>query len=279
MPEGHLLFGDLPNNVIRKWDPAEGDSIVRTRTGYAAADVPPGVAMGSNGMTLDRHGRLTICESGNRRVTLMEPDGTIRVLADRYEGKRLNSPNDLVYRSDGSLYFTDPPHGLPGEDRDPGKELPFNGFYRVAGGRIELLSGELTRPNGIAFSPDETALYVTNSDPRKKIWTRYEVGPDGGIHGGTIFLDLTREPGQPPDGMKVDIRGNLYLTGPGGLWIVSASGKILGLVRTEMEPANCAWGGSDGRTLYLTAHGDLYRIRLAIPGIRPPLLDRTPGVG
>jgi gluconolactonase len=235
--------------------------------------------MGSNGMTLDRRGRLTICEPGNRRVTRMEHDGTLTVLADRFEGKRLNSPNDLVYRSDDSLYFTDPPHGLPGEDTNPGKELPFNGFYRVVGGRIELLSGEMTRPNGIAFSPDEMVLYVTNSDPKRKLWMRYEVGEDGSVQGGTVLLDLTRQPGQPPDGMKVDVQGNLYLTGPGGLWIVSAAGRILGRIHTEMEPANCAWGDADGRTLYLTAVDDIYRIRLSIPGIRPPLLDPTPAVG
>jgi gluconolactonase len=196
----------------------------------------------------------------------VEEDGTISILADRFDGKRLNSPNDLVYHSDGSLYFTDPPHGLLGEDGSPDKELPFNGFYRVAAGGIQLLSDEMTRPNGLAFSPDERYLYVANSDPQQKIWMRYEVRPDGSVQEGVVFLDLTREPGQPPDGMKVDIEGNVYLTGPGGLWIVSPSGKILGVIRTEQEPANCAWGGPDGRTLYLTACGDIYRISLSIPG-------------
>jgi len=279
MPEGYLLFGDLRHNVIRKWDPSVGASVVRTRTGYADADTPPGAGMGSNGMTLDGEGRLTICEPGNRRVTQMEEDGAITVLADRYDGKRLNSPNDVVYRSDGSLYFTDPPHGLPGEDSNPKKELAFNGLYRVAAGKIQLLSRDMTRPNGLAFSPDEKYLYVANSDPKQKIWMRYEVLPDGDIQGGSVFLDLTREPGQPPDGMKVDIQGNLYLTGPGGLWIVSASGRILGVIRTEKEPANCAWGGPDGRSLYLTACGDIYRIHLAIPGVLPYRLDPASGVG
>ncbi len=269
MPEGHLLFGDLPQNVIRRWHPDEGDSIVRTRTGYSPADVPPGPAMGSNGMTLDATDRLLICEPGNRRVTRQEADGSLTVLADRYEGKRLNSPNDLVCRSDGILYFTDPPHGLPGEDTHPGKELPFNGFYRLVGGQLELLSDAMSRPNGIAFSPDERWLYVTNSDPKQKVWMRYAVADDGRIERGTVLLDLTGEPGQPPDGMKVDIEGNLYLTGPGGLWIVSPAGAVLGRLRTELEPSNCAWGDADGRTLYLTAVSDLYRIRLKIPGVRP----------
>ena len=269
IPDGYLLFADLPHNVIRRWDPRHGASVVRTRTGYAAADIPPGGSMGSNGMTLDGEGRLTICEPGNHRVTRQEPDGRLTVLADRFEGERLNSPNDLVYKSDGALYFTDPPHGLPLEDDDPAKELPFNGVFRLADGKLTLVTAELPRPNGLALSPDEKYLYVSNSDRNNKIWMRYDVERDGSLANGKLFLDLNGEPGQEPDGMKVDRRGNLYLTGPGGLWITDPAGRILGVIRTTHEPANAAWGDADGKGLYLTARGALYRIRLSIEGIRP----------
>jgi gluconolactonase len=266
MPGGYLLFGDLPRNIIRRWTPGGSVTVERTRSGYADSDTPPGVAMGSNGMTLDPQGRLTICEPGNRRITRLEPDGQLTVLADRYEGKRLNSPNDLVYKSDGSLYFTDPPHGLIHEDADPQKELPFNGIFRIAGGQLHLLNREMTRPNGLAFSPDEKYLYVANADPGNKIWMRYEVQPAGSLVHGTVFLDLNRERGQPPDGMKVDRNGNLYCAGPGGLWIVAPNGRILDVIRTHQEPSNCAWGDGNRRTLYMTAPHELYRIGLGIPG-------------
>jgi gluconolactonase len=264
--EGFLLFADLPNNVIRKWAPGGAVTVVRTRSGYADADKPPGASMGSNGMALDAEGRLTICEPGNRRVTRLEADGRLTVLADRYEGRRLNSPNDLVYKSDGSLYFTDPPHGLIDEDRSPQKELDFNGIFRVVGGELQLLSKEMTRPNGLAFSPDEKFLYVANSDWQRKIWMRYEVGSDGSLSNGTVFLDLSAECCQAPDGMKVDREGNLYCTGPGGIWILAPSGKILGIIRTRHEPSNCAWGDADRRALYITGRSEIYRIRVAIPG-------------
>jgi len=270
MPGGYLLFGDLPNNVIWRWDPGTGlVSVMRERSGYADADRPPGGAMGSNGMTLDSQGRLMVCEPGNRRVTRTEPNGSITVLADRYDGKRLNSPNDLVYRkADGSLYFTDPPHGLVQEDLDPAKELPFNGVYRVADRKLQLVERALRRPNGIAFSTDESYLFVSNSDPARKIWMRYRVQPDGSLADGTVFLDLTGMPGQAPDGMKVDQEGNLYLTGPGGVWILAPSGEILGVIRTRQEPANLAWGDDDRRTLFMTAPNEVYRIRLGVPGVR-----------
>ena len=268
MTEGYLLFGDLPNNVIWRWDSPGKVSVWRARSGYAQADRPPGPAMGSNGMTLDNEGRLTVCEPGNRRVTRTEPDGSITVLAERYEGKRFNSPNDLIYRtSDDSLYFTDPPHGLRKEDADSAKELPFNGIYRLAGDTLQLLNREMARPNGIGFSPDERYLYVANADPGNKIWMRFEVRPDGSLANGTVFLDLNQHAGQAPDGLKVDQEGNLYLTGPGGLWITSPSGEILGVIRTRQEPSNAAWGDDDRRTLYLTAPNEVYRIRLGIAGV------------
>jgi gluconolactonase len=266
MPGGYLLFGDLPNNVIRKWMPDGTVTVVRTRSGYASADKPPGAAMGSNGMALDPQGRLTICEPGNRRVTRLEADGRLTVLAERYAGKRLNSPNDLVYKSDGSLYFTDPPHGLIREDDDPQKELDFNGIFRVADDTLQLVNKAMARPNGLALSPDEKYLYIANADPRRKIWMRYDVQPDGSLTNPIVLLDLTGVSGQSPDGMKVDREGNLYCTGPGGLWIVAPSGTVLGLIRMQREPSNCAWGGADRRTLYMTARDEVYRMPLLIPG-------------
>jgi len=268
--DGSLLFSDIPNNTIYRWTPDGKVTIFRKPSGYDGTDAPPGAFIGSNGLTLDRQGRLVICEHGNRRVTRLEKDGKLTVLADRFEGKRLNSPNDAVFKSDGSLYFTDPPYGLVKQDDDPAKELPFSGIYRLAGGKLQLLSKDLTRPNGLAFSPDEKYLYVANSDARRKIWMRFEVRPDGTLGASKVFYDVTSEsaPGLP-DGLKVDRKGNVYATGPGGVWIFSPEGKHLGTIQPPEVPANCAWGDKDGRTLYMTARTGLYRIRLSIEGIRP----------
>jgi gluconolactonase len=203
-------------------------------------------------------------------VTRLEKDGRLTVLADRYEGKRLNSPNDLVHKSDGSLYFTDPPFGLPKFYDDPRKELPYSGVFRLAGGTLQLVSKDLIGPNGLAFSPDEKYLYVDNWDVKKKVVMRYEVNSDGTLSNGRIFFDMTGAPGEEAlDGLKVDQRGNLYVSGPGGLWIISSEGKHLGTIKAPKLPANFAWGDEDGRTLYMTARTGLYRMRLNIPGIRP----------
>jgi gluconolactonase len=192
------------------------------------------------------------------------------VLADRYEGKRLNSPNDLVYKSDGALYFTDPPFGLPRAFDDPHKELPFSGVFRVHEGQTTLLSRDLKGPNGLAFSPDERYLYVGNWDLERKVVMRYEIKADGTLADGAVFYDMTRAPGEDAiDGLKVDQHGNLYVCGPGGVWILSPEGKHLGLIKGPESPHNLAWGDEDGRTLYLTAMTGIYRIRLRIPGIRP----------
>jgi gluconolactonase len=268
--DGSLLFSDIPNNTIYRWTPDGKVTIFRKPSGYDGTDAPPGAFIGSNGLTLDRQGRLVICEHGNRRITRLEKDGKLTVLADRFEGKRLNSPNDAVFKSDGSLYFTDPPYGLVKQDADPAKELPFSGIYRLAGGKLQLLSKDLTRPNGLAFSPDEKFLYVANSDEKRKIWMRFEVRPDGTLGASKVFYDVTSEtaPGLP-DGLKVDRKGNVYATGPGGVWIFSPEGRHLGTIQPPEVPANCAWGDKDARTLYITARTGLYRIRLTIPGIRP----------
>ena len=266
--QGNLLFSDIPNNTIHEWT-SSGVSVFRQPSG-AYGPEGEGSSAGSNGLTLDRQGRLIICEHGNRRLTRLEEDGTITVLADRYQGKRLNSPNDAVYKSDGSLYFTDPPYGLEQQDEDPKKELEFNGIYRLADGELQLLYSELTRPNGLGFSPDENYLYVANSDPARKIWMRFEVEPDGTLSNGTVFYDVTSETATGlPDGLRLDREGNVYATGPGGVWIFSPQGTHLGTIQPTEVPANCGWGDGDGKTLYMTARTGLYRIRLGIAGLRP----------
>jgi gluconolactonase len=267
---GYLLFSDPNANAIYRWSPDGQVSIFRTKSGYAGVDVGEYGQPGANGLTLDREGRLTINQHGNRRVVRLEKTGALTVLADRYQGKRLNSPNDLVYRSDGALYFTDPPFGLPKFFDDPRRELAFSGVFCLINGELKLVSTDLTGPNGLAFSPDERYLYVGNWDPRKKVVMRYEVRPDGGLANGQVFFDMTGAPGEDAlDGIKVDQGGNLYVSGPGGLWILSAQGKHLGTLRGPEHPHNLAWGDDDGRTLYLTAQTGLYRIRLSVAGVRP----------
>ena len=269
-PDGYLLFSDPNANTIYRWSPEGTVSVFRTKSGYTGVDIGRYHQPGSNGLTLDPEGLLTINEHGNRRVTRLERTGRITVLADRYEGKRLNSPNDLVYRSDGSLYFTDPPFGLPGAFDDPAKELPFSGVYRVADGAVTLLTRELRGPNGLAFSPDEKYLYIGNWDLERKVLMRYEVYPDGTLGQGQVFHDFTadREP-VALDGIKVDIEGHVYVSAPGGVWILSPAGKTLGRIVPPEHDANFTFGDSDGRTLYLTASTGLYRIRVGVPGIRP----------
>lgn len=270
VPDGYLLFSDPNSNTIYRWSDSDGLSVFRTKSGYTGADIGEYGQPGSNGLALDRDGRLTIDEHGNRRVTRLEKNGSLTVLADRYQGKRLNSPNDLVYRSDGSLYFTDPPFGLPKFFADPRKETPYSGVYRWSDGTLQLLTTALSGPNGLAFSPDEQFLYLGNWDEKNKVVMRYAVQPDGTLADGRVFFDLTSAPGADAiDGVKVDQQGNVYVSGPGGLWIVSAAGTHLGTIAGPEHPHNFAWGGADGKTLYLTAQTGLYRIRLGISGSRP----------
>jgi len=269
-PAGYLLFSDPNANTIYRWSPDGSVSVFRSKSGYSGPDIGRYRQPGSNGLTLDQEGRVTINEHGNRRVTRLEPSGKITVLADRYEGKRLNSPNDLVYRSDGALFFTDPPFGLPKVFDDPGKELPFSGVYLVRDGKLRLLTRELTGPNGIAFSPDEKYLYVSNWDLSRKVLMRYEVKVDGGLQNGMVFYDFTSETEAVAlDGVKVDVDGNVYVSAPGGVWILSPAGKPLGRIVPPEHDANLAFGDADGRSLYLTATAGVYRIRVNIPGIGP----------
>jgi gluconolactonase len=266
---GYLLFSDPNANTIYKYSAADGKlSVFKTNSGYSETNIAEYFQPGSNGLALDLQGRLTINEHGNRRVTRVEKDGRVTVLADKYEGKRLNSPNDLVYRSDGTLFFTDPPFGLPKVYDDPRKELPYSGVFGLYKGQLKLISTDLKGPNGIAFSPDEKYLYVGNWDPAKKIIMRYEVGADATLSKGRVFFDMTQAPGDDAiDGIKVDRQGNLYISGPGGLWIISPEAKHLGTIIAPKHPHNLAWG-DDGKTLYLTAQGSLYRMPLKVSGAR-----------
>ena len=269
-----LLFSDPNSNVIWKYAP-DGNKpgrleVFRAPSGYAGADIGEYRQPGSNGLTLDPQGRLVINQHGNRRVVRLERDGRETVLADRFDGKRLNSPNDLVYRADGTLFFTDPPFGLPKVFDDPRKELPYSGVYALHRGKLTLVSRDVTGPNGIALSPDERFLYVGNWDEKKKVVTRYEVGEDGTLRNGRLFFDMTAVAGEDAlDGIKVDQRGNLYVSGPGGLWVLSPAGKHLGTIIAPRHVHNLAWGDADGKSLYLCAREGLYRLRLNIPGVRP----------
>jgi gluconolactonase len=265
-PNGVLWFSDVIGNVTRQWSP-DGTVIELLRPGgYDGNSLPPGGFIGPNGATAGPNGTVLLCQHGNRRIVSIAPDMTVTPVVDRFEGKRLNSPNDLVFRSDGSLYFTDPPYGLPKLDKDQAKELPFNGVFRLAGGKLQLLIDDLTRPNGLAFSPDESTLYVANSDEHYRIWMRYDVGVDGTVRNGRVFANVSAEPEAGlPDGLKIDSGGNLWATGPGGVWVFTPTGRHLGTIKPPEQPANCAWG-DDGRTLYITAVTGLYRIRTSVAG-------------
>ncbi len=283
--DGYLLFAEIPSNTIRKVVPGTGATIWLRPSGYLGSAPFKGREPGSNGMTLDARGRLTVAGHGQRdvyRVDSLGEPGKHTILADTYRGKRLNSPNDLVYRSDGSLYFTDPPYGLPMQnDSDPGKQLAVNGVYRIAGAadqppgaaprrdRLQLLVSDLPRPNGIAFSPDQKFLYVSNTEPRK-LWMRYPVNADGTLGPGAVFFDASSDPRRGnPDGIKVDTAGNVYGAGPGGVWIFSPAGKHLATIAVPEVVSNLGWGGEDGRALFITATSSVYRIDLSVPGVRP----------
>jgi gluconolactonase len=264
-----LLFSDPNANRIYEYDPAgEGAlRVFREKSGYDGADVAEYGQPGSNGLARNpRSGAITVAEHGRHRISELGPDGAARTLVDAENGRRLNSPNDLVFRSDGMLFFTDPPFGLPKFFDDPRKQLPYSGVYALRGGELRRLSTDLSGPNGVAFSPDEKFLYVTNWDEKKKIVMRYEVASDGSLSRGRVFFDMTRAPGaEALDGVKVDREGNLYVSGPGGLWILAPDGTHLGTLRGPRLPANFAWG-EDGKTLFLTARSGLYKTRLLIPG-------------
>jgi gluconolactonase len=270
--DGALLFSSPNTNAIYRLDPDVGEvTVFRSKSGYTGIDIGRFAQPGSNGLTFSPGGLLTMCQHGNRRIVRVNLHGDLTVLADAYDGKRLNSPNDLVYRSDGTVYFTDPPFGLPDVFDDRAKELEFSGVFAARNGEVRLVTDELEGPNGIAFSPDERYLYVGNWDPDRKVVMRYEADGAGGFGAqGEVLYDMTDAPGEDAiDGIKVDEAGNLYVCGPGGIWVVSPQGEKLGLLELPENPHNLAWGGEDARTLYVTALTSVYRLQLGIPGIRP----------
>jgi gluconolactonase len=265
---GHLLFSDIPNKRIVRWRRLpEGPELTTYATGM------------SNGLTLDRQGRVLAAEHDGRRVTRVADDGTRTVLAEHFQGKRLNSPNDIVVKSDGAVYFTDPPYGVrpapPGTVRPagwwtqpiPGKEQPSNGVYRLApDGTLRLVADDFALPNGLAFSPDESVLYI--DDSAHKHIRAFDVAPDGSLTRGRILLDMASDDLGVPDGLKVDVRGTVFCTGPGGVWVCRADGALLGRIVLPELPANLAWG-EDGSVLYLTARTSVYRLATKTRGVLP----------
>ncbi len=252
---GFLVFSDIPADQMKRWSPIDGLTDYRVPSGK------------SNGLTYDRQGRLLACEHANRRVTRTEADGSISVIASHYQGKRLNSPNDLIVKSDGSIYFSDPPYGLGEAFSEPAEqEQPGNGVYRLSpdGKTLTVLVDDFDRPNGLCFSPDESLLYV---DDTARMHIRvFQVQADGGIDKGRLFAEEKGE-GGVPDGMKVDVRGNVYLTGPGGIWIFSPQGEHLGILKVPEGAANLAFTGPQWRTLIITATTSIYRVECKVPGI------------
>jgi gluconolactonase len=282
---GYLLFSEVAGNAIYKWTPDGKLSIFLKPSGYTGSGLSESKRthngrafvhlIGSVGITLDPNGRVVFTAQGDRTIVRLEKDGTRTVLADRYEGKRLNSPNDLVYKSDGALYFTDPSSGFERGDNDPKKELPFDGIFLLKDGKLRLIQKTYKLPNGLALSPDEKYLYAIDS-LRSSVF-RYEVLPDDTIADERLFVNMSadlrtargKDRGEA-DGIKVDVKGNVYSSGPDGIWIMSREGKHLGTIITPTRITNPAFGDADGKMLYLTTHtGELYRVRLKIEGVRP----------
>ncbi len=268
--KGSVVFSDVPENVIFQWKPGATVATQFLKPSGMLTPQPGFREQGSNGLAVDAEGRLLICQHGERRIARLNVDGTLTALADRYEGKRFNSPNDLALRKNGEIYFTDPPYGLEGGNKSPLKELAWNGVYRLAkDGKVSLLVKDLTFPNGIAFSPDEKILYVAVSDPKQTQIMAYDVQADGGVANGRVFFnaqplkDTGRKGGC--DGMKVDAQGNAWATGPGGVLVISPAGKHLGTVMTGNNTGNCAWG-DDGSTLYITADMYFVKVKTATKG-------------
>lgn len=266
-----LLFSDIPHNRIHRWQPGSTVAVFMEPSGFTG----PGSGAsdrGSNGLTADREGRLILCEHGDRRLARLERGGGKRTLADSWEGKRFNSPNDATVHSSGAIYFSDPPYGLPKQMEDPHRELDFCGVYRLGiDGKVTLLCRTMTRPNGICLSPDEKTLYVAQSDPERPIWNAFKVQPDGTLDAGRLFFDgtalLKQRPGLP-DGLRVDEAGNVFATGPGGVLVIAPDGTHLGTILTGQATANCCFG-EDGRALFMTADSLLCRVRLKTRGLMP----------
>ncbi len=271
--EGYLLFSDIPQNTVYRWEPDKGARLFLKPSGYTGAAPFAGREPGSNGLAFDRRGRLVLAEHGDRRIARLEVSGSKTTLADRYQGKRLNSPNDMAFHSNGDLYFTDPPFGLPKAFDDPSKELDFQGVYRLSpDGELTLLIQDIRAPNGIAFSPDEKTLYVTDVDPGRPAWLAYEVRQDATVGTGRLFYDATpwKKPNYGgPDGLKVDREGNLFGARPGGINVFAPDATLLGSIEIGGPTSNCAWG-EDGSVLYITADRAVYRMALRRKGTGSP---------
>lgn len=267
----YLLFSDIPQNTIYRWSAGEGLSLFMRPAGYIGSD-PAGHELGTNGLVFDGDDRLVMADHGNRQIArLNEENWTRETLASHFEGKRLNSPNDLIIHSNGDIYFTDPPYGLAGLNDSPVKELDFNGVYRLRpSGELTVITRDLTFPNGIALSPDERTLYVAISDPRGPVWMAYDVAPDGAVSGGRVFFDGAelQQAGKrgAPDGLAVDADGNLWATGPGGVLIITPEGRHLGTIVTGQATSNATFG-EDGSVLYLTADAEIIRVQTRTRGI------------
>lgn len=266
--DGYLLFSDIPANRVFKWTPGAGTSLYLERSGYSGSGPFAGAEPGSNGLTFDTNGRLVLCRHGDRQIGRLESDGTITPVATRHDGHRINSPNDLVFKSNGELYFTDPPFGLPDAFDDPDK-ASVQGVYRVAkDGTVTRVIADIKAPNGIAFSPDEKTLYVSDVDPDRAAWLAYDVNADGTVTNGRVFFDATRwrkDPFFGPDGFKLDVNGNLFGARPGGISVIAPDGTLLGTIETGQPTSNVAWG-EDGHSLFVTGGSSVYRIRLVTRG-------------
>ncbi|MBM3983169.1 MAG: SMP-30/gluconolactonase/LRE family protein [Planctomycetes bacterium] len=273
--ENVLLFTDIPNNRIVKFDPKTGKtSDFLKPSGYTGKEEFKGTEPGANGLAFAKDGGLWLCQHGDRRVAKLGGDGKLYTVVEKFEGKRFNSPNDLVFAKNGDLYFTDPPYGLPGnvlDPKNPHKELDFQGVYRFsAKGELTLLTKEMTKPNGIGLSPDEKTLYVANSDPDKAIWMAFPL-EDGKLGKGKVLYDATADvkasPNKGlPDGLKVDKDGNVFATAVNGVYVFSPDGKLLGRIVTNDKTANCGWG-DDGSTLYMSTNDKLTRIKTKTKGL------------
>ena len=267
--ENYLLFSDIPANAVFKWREGQGTSVFLKPSGYTGKTPLEGAEPGSNGLAFDPEGRLVLAEHGDRRIARLEGNGKMTTLVDRFEGKRINSPNDLVFKSNGDLYFTDPPFGLPKSFDDPRKETPFQGVYKYSkDGKLTLLTKNIAAPNGIAFSPDEKRLYVSNADRANAVWMVFDVKSDGGIENGKVLFTATawakNKPGAP-DGMKVDRDGNIFGAGPGGIHVFSPLGEHLGSIDTGVPTGNLAWG-EDGSSLFITSNTNVFRLKLTTKG-------------
>jgi len=263
-----LLFSDVPRNTIYKWSEVNGASVYLTPSGYTEEKFYSSES-GSNGLMINQKGKLVLCQHGNRAVSIMEapidsPMAIFAPIASTFEGNKFNSPNDITQSENGTYYFTDPPYGLPNREKDSTRQINYFGVYKVDTlSNVSLMVDSLTRPNGIALNPDESKAYVANSDPNKAIWAVYDINENGDFENGKLFFDATamaKEEQGLPDGLKVNADGNIFATGPGGVFVFSSQGKLLGKIRTGQATANCALG-FDETTLYITANSYIFRLK------------------